>query len=285
MSTPATSDYHHSHHQGSHSHHTATATHGQPSRSHSTRSRPNTSANAAGTPHRSVSHSAHHGHSRQSSTSSRPVQDILPQRDYEASNLASKRSSSRDRHVPPTSRGVAAAAAVAADPKGLHRRTSNRAAAGHPPGDRADPTVVANANNPGPEAVPPVMQAAADARATGAKTRTTRTSIPTQSGKWILGKTIGAGSMGKVKLAKKEDGTEQVSQLIPKVSHLPLSVCPLTKLFAFLGGLQDYTSRLHRGKSSQPCRQGTSRSVQRDPYSSRGCNCHSSRSSQRMWAS
>lgn len=65
------------------------------------------------------------------------------------------------------------------------------------------------ANNGG-AAASAVMQAAADARATGAKTRTTRTSIPTQSGKWILGKTIGAGSMGKVKLAKKEDGTEQV---------------------------------------------------------------------------
>lgn len=37
-----------------------------------------------------------------------------------------------------------------------------------------------------------------------------RTTIPTQSGKWILGKTIGAGSMGKVKLARKEDGSEQV---------------------------------------------------------------------------
>ncbi|KAK6194138.1 transcriptional regulator [Pestalotiopsis sp. IQ-011] len=207
MSTPATSDYHHSQHQGSHSHHP----HGQPSRSHSTRSRPNTST--AGTPHRSVSHSTHHGHSRQSSTSSRPVQDVLPQRDYEASNLASKRSSSRDRHAPPASRGTAAAAA---DSKGVHRRPSNRAA-GHPPGERADPTVVANASNP--EAVPPVMQAAADARATGAKTRTTRTSIPTQSGKWILGKTIGAGSMGKVKLAKKEDGSESVAcKIIPRGS-------------------------------------------------------------------
>ncbi|KAJ8127833.1 hypothetical protein O1611_g5803 [Lasiodiplodia mahajangana] len=63
------------------------------------------------------------------------------------------------------------------------------------------------------------MQAAADARATGAKQRTSRTSIPTQSGKWILGKTIGAGSMGKVKLARKEDGTEQVAcKIIPRGS-------------------------------------------------------------------
>jgi serine/threonine protein kinase KIN1/2 len=66
------------------------------------------------------------------------------------------------------------------------------------------------ANNAGPAAIPPVMQAAAEARATGARQRTTRNSLPTQSGKWILGKTIGAGSMGKVKLARKEDGSEQV---------------------------------------------------------------------------
>jgi len=69
------------------------------------------------------------------------------------------------------------------------------------------------------EPLPPVMQAAADARATGARTKTTRTSIPTQSGKWILGKTIGAGSMGKVKLARKEDGSEQVAcKIIPRGS-------------------------------------------------------------------
>lgn len=43
-----------------------------------------------------------------------------------------------------------------------------------------------------------------------AKQTRSRTTIPTQSGKWVLGKTIGAGSMGKVKLARKEDGTEQV---------------------------------------------------------------------------
>lgn len=42
-----------------------------------------------------------------------------------------------------------------------------------------------------------------------------RTTIPTQSGKWLLVKTIGAGSMGKVKLARKEDGSEQVSSPRP----------------------------------------------------------------------
>ncbi|KAL2203031.1 Pkinase-domain-containing protein [Sarocladium strictum] len=52
----------------------------------------------------------------------------------------------------------------------------------------------------------------------GKQTRS-RTTIPTQSGKWILGKTIGAGSMGKVKLARKEDGSEQVAcKIIPRGS-------------------------------------------------------------------
>jgi serine/threonine protein kinase KIN1/2 len=50
----------------------------------------------------------------------------------------------------------------------------------------------------------------ADARSSGTRHSRSRTTIPTQSGKWILGKTIGAGSMGKVKLARKEDGSEQV---------------------------------------------------------------------------
>lgn len=37
-----------------------------------------------------------------------------------------------------------------------------------------------------------------------------KTHITCDSGTWILGKTIGAGSMGKVKLARKADGSEQV---------------------------------------------------------------------------
>ncbi|CAJ2505461.1 Uu.00g128550.m01.CDS01 [Anthostomella pinea] len=80
----------------------------------------------------------------------------------------------------------------------------------------AGPTAV---NNAGPAALPPVMQAAADARPTGGKPRTTRTSIPTPSGTWILGRTVGQGSMGRVKLARREDGTEQLAcKIIPRGS-------------------------------------------------------------------
>ena len=38
-----------------------------------------------------------------------------------------------------------------------------------------------------------------------------RTTIGATSGQWALGKTIGAGSMGKVKIAKNLDNGEQVS--------------------------------------------------------------------------
>ncbi|KAL7266428.1 Serine/threonine-protein kinase [Rhizina undulata] len=47
--------------------------------------------------------------------------------------------------------------------------------------------------------------------------RPRKTSVAGISGTWILGKTIGAGSMGKVKLARKSDGTEQVAvKIVPR---------------------------------------------------------------------
>ncbi|KAI0386412.1 hypothetical protein F5Y04DRAFT_244010 [Hypomontagnella monticulosa] len=226
MSTSATEQQHqHHHHQHHHHHHHHTSPssprsqHGQPpARSHSTRSRPTSSTAASPSrptsgptsqPHSTSTSHHHRHHSRRTSSSGRPLQDILPQQDYETSNVVAahhKRSSSKDR-PPQASRGT--------DTKGVHRRSSTRST--HTQSEMAGPTAVAN--NTGPAAIPPVMQAAADARATGAKTRTSRTSIPTQSGKWILGKTIGAGSMGKVKLARKEDGTEQVAcKIIPRGS-------------------------------------------------------------------
>ncbi|KAI2608002.1 hypothetical protein GGR54DRAFT_391815 [Hypoxylon sp. NC1633] len=245
MSTPATEQQHshqHQHHQphpSSHHHHhrhSSTSsprshhTNQVPVRSHSTRSRPTSSTAAAPPPssppqhnndsnqppltatsHNNDYHHHQRHHSRQPSASGRPLQDILPKQDYETSNVVAghhqpKRSSSKDR-PPPVSRGT--------DSKGVHRRSSTRST--HGQGDMAGPTAVAN--NAGPAAIPPVMQAAVEARATGAKQKTSRTSIPTQSGKWILGKTIGAGSMGKVKLARKEDGTEQVAcKIIPRGS-------------------------------------------------------------------
>ncbi|OLN96002.1 Protein kinase kin1 [Colletotrichum chlorophyti] len=84
------------------------------------------------------------------------------------------------------------------------------------------PANTAVANNGGPA---PVSHGAPDPRSPPASSSATkhtsrsRTTIPTPSGKWILGKTIGAGSMGKVKLARKEDTGEQVAcKIIPRGS-------------------------------------------------------------------
>ena len=51
-----------------------------------------------------------------------------------------------------------------------------------------------------------------------------RTTITGQSGQWALGKTIGAGSMGKVKLAKKLETGEQVRPSIMFVDSWRYSV-------------------------------------------------------------
>lgn len=44
--------------------------------------------------------------------------------------------------------------------------------------------------------------------------RQRKTTIHGATGTWVLGKTVGAGSMGKVKLAKRLDGSEQVGKVI-----------------------------------------------------------------------
>ncbi|PWW77047.1 Pkinase-domain-containing protein [Tuber magnatum] len=47
--------------------------------------------------------------------------------------------------------------------------------------------------------------------------RPKKTSIQGSTGTWVLGKTIGAGSMGKVKLARRLDGSEQVAvKIVPR---------------------------------------------------------------------
>lgn len=69
--------------------------------------------------------------------------------------------------------------------------------------------------NGGPTPVTPsgTLMAPTDAQvpnSSGSSKR--RTTISAQTGQWALGKTIGAGSMGKVKLAKNLETGEQVGQ-------------------------------------------------------------------------
>ncbi len=164
------------------------------SRSQSTRSRPANNNGGVGNPPTRAASQHHHNAPHHG-----PVQDVLPHRDYETTNVAQtqKRASPKDLPAPPTD--------SSSRPQ---RRSSQRSAAPLPPptAATADMTPATVANNAGPALVAPGAAAASAARQSRS-----RTTIPTQSGKWILGKTIGAGSMGKVKLARKEDSNEQVS--------------------------------------------------------------------------
>lgn len=219
-----------------------------------------------------------------SSSSSRPVQDILPQHDYETSRLATTHSSrSQNRDRPPSS-------SRAVDPTRPHRRSSSRSNHSgyhHQPDmpSAASPTAVSSSNAPPssshgrPTAAPDATNHASSGSGKQSRSRTT---IPTQSGKWILGKTIGAGSMGKVKLARKEDGSEQVSSLavdpylFVSRGHRAFPNTPASFFFSRTGCLQNYPSRLYRRQSPKPSRQRTRRSVQGDSNRPRSSHSHPS---------
>lgn len=131
----------------------------------------------------------------------------VARRDYESTNVArptsSRRSSSRDRSyaAPPPKRAESTRDTRRTSQRpGNHSRnnsqmstTGNAAAgaAGTTHGSGSTRVHVADAAAPGP-------------------TTRKRTEIDAQTGKWSLGKTIGAGSMGKVKLAKNLESGEQV---------------------------------------------------------------------------
>ena len=127
----------------------------------------------------------------------------VARRDYETTNVArphtSQRSSSRDAgaYVVPSasSRVEIARSAQRNEPRPGHHRyssdiprtpASSRHASSHTP-SRGDV--------PGHDGTPTMKK---------------RTTVPAQTGVWSLGKTIGAGSMGKVKLAKHMETGEQV---------------------------------------------------------------------------
>ena len=152
-----------------------------PSRTQSTRSRP--SATVAG-PQRANSSS--------SRPTSRRVEEILPHQDYETTNVARKRSSA-DR---PSSHSRTEST------RSGHQRTSSRQ---HQPLEMPSSTGATDGRSGGPAPiVVPLEQ-----KPSGRQGRS-RSVIPAATGHWLLGKTIGAGSMGKVKLAKRAEGGEEV---------------------------------------------------------------------------
>lgn len=156
-----------------------------PSRAQSTRSKP-----VAPLPSPSRTQSSHHHH--HSSSRHGAVEEVLPQANYETSNVAqtSRRSSSKDR---PISSRTESARTASSHHRPSHSRYSSDMT-----------TTATNGGGPAPVVTPQ------ETRQSG-KSGKSRTTIPASTGNWVLGKTIGAGSMGKVKLARRVEGGEQVN--------------------------------------------------------------------------
>lgn len=150
----------------------------RPTRTQSTAVR-STAAPPTASPHRSLSQS--HGHARPS----HPAQQAplnQPKRDFDQ-KLPPRRSESRDR----------------AAPQPDNRSNSHNRHARYGPDSSATAAATNGATTEQPRHAPPN-------NASGRR----RTTISAQTGQWALGKTIGAGSMGKVKLARNLETGEQV---------------------------------------------------------------------------
>ena len=179
-------------------------------------------SSSAHVPQRSNSqtHSHTHSHSSQRQPHQQQQQqpqqhnlgEVLPRRDYETSHLddipSSHRSASRDGSYAPQVLTRTESARNSA-----HRHSSR---SGHQRRS-SDMTAVAPVVTNGESNTPRTPATGTDhsdrnTTSTGSSNRR-RTTITGQSGQWALGKTIGQGSMGKVKLAKKVDTGEQVRDL------------------------------------------------------------------------
>ena len=141
---------------------------------------------------------------RQPSSSQQAQLVNVARRDHEQSNLArpqsSRRSSSRERShaAPPPKRTDSTRDTRRQSSRPSHSRNSSQVAA------------TATGTNGTSNATPsraPAQEPHSQGSGVAAKRRTT---IPAQTGQYSLGKTIGAGSMGKVKLAKNLENGEQV---------------------------------------------------------------------------
>lgn len=162
---------------------------------------------ASSTPTRSASQS--YSQSRGPTASQQASLAGVARRDYENTNLArppsSRRSSSRDgSYAPPPPY------ARTESTRSTHRNSSRPGHSRYSSDMSQTATLVANGGTTSGHASS-VSRAqndgAAQATSSGTKRRTT---IATATGEWALGKTIGAGSMGKVKLAKNLETGEQV---------------------------------------------------------------------------
>lgn len=155
----------------------------------------------------SRTHSQAHSQARPPSSSQQQALTGVARRDYETTNVArppssSRHSSSRDRShttaAPKRTDSTRESRHTASRPS--HSRNNSRMST-----SEAQSTAGSSTVNPTPSA----SKILSDISSHGG-TAKRRTTITAQTGEWILGKTIGAGSMGKVKLAKNLETGEQV---------------------------------------------------------------------------
>ena len=181
-----------------------------PHRTRSVAVRPSTASQPSQPPHQSQ-HLQSPGqlrtqaYERHPPPSNKAVFDNLARRDPEATrgNLPppTRRSYSRER-----SQERAAAYHTDTAPK---RHQRNLSVQGHQR-DSIDMATAGTATAEGSSG-PPQAGSGAQVHSAASAAPKRRTMITTPSGQWALGKTIGAGSMGKVKLAKNMETGEQVS--------------------------------------------------------------------------
>jgi hypothetical protein len=167
--------------------------------------------NGAARVHRSQSarHTSNpHSHAYRPSADQATNASHVARRDFEQNNVAQipRRSVSRD---------------GAANPQYPTRTDSTRAA--QPSRERRYASIDASTARP-----PPTNGVAAEysssrshpsASSHPSTSQRKRTYVTCSTGTWVLGKTIGQGSMGKVKLAKNQETGEQVRQNIKSVSQ------------------------------------------------------------------
>lgn len=177
----------------------------RPHRSSSTTSKPPTTPSG-------VSRAISQSQARQASSSQQPPSAVAGRRDYEIPNVvrtpSSRRSSSRDRSHPVSSmkRSESTRDSRHTPTRPGHSRHSSHMS--------ATVAAAAIANGASATGSSPAGKPQVDAAAHGNGSNKRRTTITTQTGQWTLGKTIGAGSMGKVKLAKNLETGEQVRHKI-----------------------------------------------------------------------
>ncbi|RMY62603.1 hypothetical protein D0865_00322 [Hortaea werneckii] len=175
----------------------------RPQRTQSTTTRP---AGVAASPRRSASSSqapTAHTHPRDTRQPSGGLQGVA-RNDYEQANVAPPASSSRrseSSHDRPMN-GVNPTRTESMRQPNTHARTASRY------NDQPTPANGSHGTHQGESG-----------RATGSTNLRRRTTIDAQTGHWDLGKTIGAGSMGKVKLARNKETGEQVAvKIVPRQS-------------------------------------------------------------------